>query len=262
MLPLRDFHILMRFAAVRFHYSCQCTTIATEARSGRTAPVHRGMNVSIDARAAVPASDAPRLKKPSWKDPRLLIGVLLVVASTAGVIALLESQNDTTQVYAARDDLAVGSEFGADDLVAVPVQLGDAAGSYLMVADGVPEGAVATRLVTGGELVPAAAVGTSDELDRKPIGLTVEDPLPTGTAAGDRVDVWVSLRTDTNRYDEPQLLLEAAEVAELTVGESALGGSSSTLIQILVEDGSMPELLNALSNDARIAVVLDPGAGS
>lgn len=72
----------------------------------------------------------------------------------------------------------------------------------------------------------------------------------------------MSLRTDTNSYEEPQRLLEAAEVAELTVGESALGSSSSTLVQVLVEDETLPALLDALSNDARIAVVLNPGAGS
>ncbi|MEC5198021.1 hypothetical protein RCH21_000229 [Arthrobacter sp. PL16] len=218
--------------------------------------------MSIATRAAQSPTEALRLKKPSWKDPRLLTGLLLVLASTAGVIALLQSQNTTTPVYSARENLAVGSTLTAEDLVAIPVRLGDAADSYLLVADGIPEGAVATRLVTRGELVPAAAVGAADELDRKPVGLTVEDPLPTGTAAGDRVDVWVSLRTDTNTYEEPQLLLEAAEVAELTVGESALGANSSTLVQVLVDDAAMPELLNALSNDARIAVVLNPGAGS
>lgn len=218
--------------------------------------------MSIDARTTPSPAEAPRLRKPSWKDPRLLVGLLLVLASTTGVIALLQSQDMTTQVYSARTDLPVGATLTAEDLVAIPVRLGDAAGSYLPVSEGIPEGMVATRLVARGELVPSAALGTADELDRKPVGLTVEDPLPTGADAGDRVDVWISLRTDTNTYDEPRLLLEAAEIAELTVGESALGSSSSTLVQVLVEDDAMPELLNALSNDARIAVVLDPGAGS
>lgn len=206
--------------------------------------------------------EAPRLKKPSWKDPRLLIGLLLVIASTAGVIALVESQNTTTEVLSARQDIPVGSALSPDDFVGVRVRLGDAAGAYVPVSEGVPRSAVATRLIPQGELVPAAAVGSADDLDRKPVGLTVEDPLPSGTAAGDRVDVWVSLRTDTNTYEEPVLLLEAAEVAELTVGESALGASASTLVQVLVGDEAMPDLLNALSNDAHIAVVPNPGAGS
>ncbi|MHA7209487.1 CpaB family protein [Arthrobacter sp. MDT1-65] len=217
--------------------------------------------MSTDTRARLPG-EAPRLKKPSWKDPRLLVGLLLVLASTAGVIALLDSQDTTTEVYSARRDIPVGSALSAEDLVAVPVRLGESAGAYLPVSEGIPDDAVATRLVTQGELVPSAALGSADELGRKPVGLSVEDPLPTGTAAGDRVDVWVSLRTDANTYEEPLLLLEAAEVAELTVGESALGARASTLVQVLVDDEAMPDLLGALSNDARIAVVLNPGAGS
>jgi hypothetical protein len=217
--------------------------------------------VTTDTRST-DTQGAARLRKPSWKDPRLLIGVLLVLASTAGVVALLASQDRTSDVYSARQDIAVGTALSPEDLVAVPVRLGDSTGAYLPVSEGIPENAVLTRLVTEGELVPAAAVGTADDLDRKPVGLSVKDPLPTGTAAGDRVDVWVSLRTDTNSYDQPRLLLEAAEVSELTVDESALGASASTLVQVLVDDEAMPELLDALSNDARIAVVLDPGAGS
>lgn len=221
-----------------------------------------GTRVSTDVRIAQPTGEAPRLRKPSWKDPRLLIGLLLVLASTAGVVALLDSQNTTTEVYSARQDVAVGSPLTPDDVVAVPVRLGDAAGSYLSAGEQIPDGAVVTRLVTAGELIPTASLGRADALDRKPVGLTVEDPLPSGTGTGDRVDVWVSLRTDTNSYEEPRLLLEAAEVAELTVGESALGASTSTLVQVLVGDEAMPDLLDALSNDARIAVVLNLGAGS
>lgn len=218
--------------------------------------------MSIEDRAPRVASDAPRLKRPSWKDPRLLIGLLLVLVSTVGVIALLDSQDTSTEVYSAREDIPVGSPLTQEDFVVVPVQLGDTTDAYLGVAGGLPANAVATRLVTQGELLPSTAVGSADQLDRKPVGLSVESPLPSGTSAGDRVDVWVSLQTDRNTFEEPRLLLEAAEVAELTVGESALGSRSATLVQILVDDAAMPELLNALSNDARIAVVLNPSAGS
>ncbi len=218
--------------------------------------------MSIDERAPRATHDAPRLKRPSWKDPRLLTGLLLVIASTVGVIALLDSQDTSTEVYSAREDIPVGSTLTQEDFVVVPVQLGDAGDAYLAVADGIPANTVSTRLVVRGELMPTSAIGSADELDRKPVGLSVADPLPSGTAAGDRVDVWVSLRTDRNTFEKPQLLMEAAEVAELTVGESALGSRSATLVQILVEDDAMPELLDAMSNDARIAVVLNPSAGS
>lgn len=203
--------------------------------------------------------DAERLKKPSWRDPRLLVGLLLVLASTAGVIALMGSADRTTGVYAAKSDIAVGSILAPDDFDVVPVRLGDLESSYVLAADGLPESPIATRLIKQGELVPRGTVGTADELDRKPVGLSVTDPLPTGTAAGARVDVWVSLRGQGTAFEEPVLLLEAAEVSEITVNESALGANSSTLVHVLVEDQAMPALLDALSNEAAIAVVLNPG---
>jgi hypothetical protein len=222
--------------------------------------------MSIDTSRTGRAGTAPRLTRPSWRDPRLLIGVLLVLASAAGVTALVGSLDRTTEVLAARTELTVGMELGPEDFSPVDVRLGSLEGSYLPAAGGVPEGAVATRLVRAGELVPAAAVGTADALDRKPVGLPVEDPLPAGTAAGARVDVWVALPAAGTgqgaRFEQPRLLLEAAEVAELSVDESVLGTAASSRVYVLVEDAVMPALLNALSNEAKIAVVLNPRGGT
>ena len=63
---------------------------------------------------AVPAS-APRLKKPSWKDPRLLLGIMLVLASTAGVVALVGSADQTTEVFVVDEDIPVGTPVSAED---------------------------------------------------------------------------------------------------------------------------------------------------
>ncbi|WP_026553438.1 SAF domain-containing protein [Arthrobacter sp. H20] len=212
--------------------------------------------------AATPERDGPpvRLRKPSWKDPRLLVGLLLVLASVAAVTALLGNADQTTDVYAARSEIPVGGGVTPEDLTVVAVRLGDLQPVYLRVEDGVPVNAVATTVLRAGELVPRATLGTADVLDRKPIGLTVDDPLPTGTTTGSRVDVWVSFEGDDGTFEPPTQLLEAAEISELAVAESALGGSGGpTLVHVLVGDDKLPELLDALLNEARIAIVLNPG---
>ena len=38
-----------------------------------------------------------RLKAPSWKDPRLLIGILLVLLSVSGVVAVIGSADKTNK---------------------------------------------------------------------------------------------------------------------------------------------------------------------
>lgn len=201
-----------------------------------------------------------RLRKPSWKDPRLLVGILLVCVSIVGVIGLVESASKTVGIYAARGDLPVGSELTEEDFRIVPVQLGEVEGSYRAVSEGLPENVVALRLISAGELLPSSGVGAPDALDRKPVGLTIEDPLPAGTATGDRVDVWVSPRGEGNGFGAPELLLEGAEIYDYAEEDSALGATSSARVFVLVGDETLPALLDALSNEARIAVVVNAGA--
>ena len=216
----------------------------------------------MSLKSGLPVAAAPRLKKPSWKDPRLLLGMLLVLGSTAGTVALVGSADRTTDVYAVGTAIPVGTPVSAGDLTVVPVRLGDLSGAYIPVSEGIPEGAVASSLLRKGELVARTDLGTADRLDRKPVGLRIDDPLPAGTQAGSRVDVWAALPDDRNGFAEPRRILTAAEISELTVDESVLGANRSTLILVLVADRDLPGLLSAQSNQAEIAVVLNPSAGS
>lgn len=209
-----------------------------------------------------PSAPAARLKKPSWKDPRLLTGILLVLASVAGVTALVSSADKTVPMLAAREQIAVGSALTAADFVVVDARLGDLEGAYLRAADQLPANAVATSLLRPGELVPRSALGHTDELDRKPVALPLDSPLPEDTGPGSRVDVWVALPDGSNGFGQPQLLLEAAEISQLTRSSSALGGLQAEQLHVLVPDQQMPVLLHALSNGARINVVLNPGSAS
>ncbi|GAA1913788.1 flagellar protein FlgA [Arthrobacter gandavensis] len=215
----------------------------------------------MSLKTAAPAAPAPRLKKPSWKDPRLLLGLLLVLASVAGVSALVASQDHTIQVLAASREIPVGSVLEADDFDVVQVSLGGLAGTYMAAAEALPENAVAGTIIRRGELLSRADLVKAEDLDRKPLGLDVQSPLPSGIRAGDRVDVWASLPNGQNGYGEPRRLLTAAEISELSVNESVIAGANATRLLVLVEDGDLPALLGALSNQAKIAVVPNPSAG-
>ena len=205
---------------------------------------------------------AARLRKPSWRDPRLLLGILLVLGSVTAVVTLVQQADETTDVYAVHRDIAPGAPIRAQDLRPVPVRLGNTGDLYLPASEGVPENAVAGAVLKEGELVARSSLTTPDSLDRKPVGLRVEDPLPVRTEAGSRVDIWAAAPNGRNGFDEPRQLIEAAEISELSVTESALGANRSTELLILVEDTDLPQLLAALSNQAKITVVHNPAPGS
>lgn len=209
----------------------------------------------------LPASppSAPRLKKPSWHDPRLLVGILIVCVSVAGVVALVNTADQTVDVYSIEKDLPVGSKVTEEDLSVVGVRLGAAESSYVTVAEGLPERAMAISMLHGDELLTESAVGTADELDRQPVGLLVRQPLSAEAIVGSFVDVWVSRQGESRRFEEPQLLLKGVEVASREDSESALGGTNATTVQVLVKEEKMGALLDAVSNEAKIAVIPNPG---
>lgn len=208
------------------------------------------------------AATGARLKRPSWKDPRLLVGVLLVLASVIGVISLVGSADKTTEVYAARDSIAVGERLSQDNVVRAKVRLGETEEHYLTVESGLPEGLVAVQRIGKSQLVPRDSLGKVDALDRKPVTVTIEEGLPDQAVAGTRVDVWVALPDARNGFSEPKLLLPGAEIAQVTPGSTALGSSRSTVLMVLVADDQMPALLGAQANQAKISVVWNPGGGA
>lgn len=203
-----------------------------------------------------------RLKAPSWKDPRLLVGVLLILASVVGVVSLVGSADRTTEVYAARNALAVGEKLTADNLVRAKVRLGEIEGHYFAAEAGLPEGLVVIQRIGENQLVPKESVATVDALDRKPVAVTIEEALPPQAVAGTRVDVWVAQPDARNGFSEPKLLLPRAEIAQVTTGSTALGSSRSTVLMVLVSDSQMPAILGAQANKAKIAVVWNPGGAS
>lgn len=208
------------------------------------------------------AATGARLKKPSWKDPRLLLGVLLVLASVAGVVSLVGAADQTTEVYTARGPIAVGEKLTPENVNRVKVRLGDAESHYVTAESGLPEGLVAVQRIGQDQLLPRESLGQLDALNRKPVAITIDETLPEQAMAGSRVDAWVALPDTRNGFSEPKLLLPGAEIAEVVPGSTALGSSRTTVVLVLVTDEQMPKLLGAQANDAKISVVWNPGGGT
>jgi hypothetical protein len=190
------------------------------------------------------------------------VGVLLVLASVVGVISLVGSADRTTEVYAARDAIAVGEKLTPDNVIRAKVRLGETEENYVTVESGLPEGLVAVQRIGKNQLVPKESLGKVDELDRKPVAVTIEETLPAQAVAGTRVDVWVALPDARNGFSEPKLLLPGAEIAQVSTGSTALGSSRKTVLMVLVADSQMPALLGAQANQAKISVVWNPGGGA
>lgn len=206
---------------------------------------------------------ARRLRKPGWKDPRLIVGILIVLASVAGTVALVSGLDETTPMYVAKNDIPMGEPLTADSLSIANVRLEKAGENYL-AAGAVPEpGTRANTLIRAGHLIPLGDLGLPGAGDRRPVSIELPQSLPGAITTGARVDVWVALRDKAaNGYAVPTLMLPAAEVSARRALESGFGGSQGEIVELLVPDGQLASLLDAMANEARITVVFNPEATS
>lgn len=212
----------------------------------------------------LPTPEATRLRRPSWRDKRLVVGLLLVLAAV-GLGARVVSQADrTVPVFAARRTLPVGAALSTDALAVVRVRLD--AGTrqrYLSAERPLPQGQVLARAVGAGELVPAGALVAAQGLDRRPLGIPVDGVLPEGLAPGGLVDIWASARdrkAGSAVYAEPERLVAAAPVYQVTAPTSGLAVSRATTVHVLLGDADLARVLAALANGARTVVVPVPGS--
>lgn len=224
-----------------------------------------------------PASPAAlRLRRPGWRDPRLLLGVVLVACSVALGSALVSSAGRTVAMYVAADTLVPGDRVDAAALSVREVRIPAAGDVYLSAGEPLPDGLVATRTVGAGELVPASAVAPEADLGLRPVAIEPDGAMPRGLAAGSFVDLWF-VPEGPEEYEaaedvvpssdaatglpptEPQLLVGGLTVAEVSEERSGLAVSAAVTVHVLVPEAELPTVLAALASEGSVQVVPVPG---
>ncbi|PPK97831.1 hypothetical protein CLV92_103366 [Kineococcus xinjiangensis] len=206
---------------------------------------------------------AARLRAPSWRDPRLLVGLVLVLGSVLVGARTVEAAQRTTPVWAAVAPLAVGQVVDAEDLRVVEVRLDPGiAGAYVPASTPPAADWVAVRPLAAGELLPRSGVGTGTELSVRPVSVP-QSSVPAGVAVGVQVDVWVTWGREADAGSAPRAepLLTGAEVSAVTGAAGSLGARRSTEVQVLVPQERLPDVLAALAAAEALILVPVPGTG-
>lgn len=228
----------------------------------------------LDRRAPAEAQViARRLRRPSWRDPRLLVGLVLVLLSVVGVATLLRAVDTTEPVLVARHALTPGQAVTSDDLSVARVRIVGADRPYVAASRSLA-GLVVVRAVPAGELVPSAALGRADLVDLRPVTVPVEPAMAPSLPRGAVVDVWVAARSAdrAESYERPRLVAAGVQVADRSLARAGWGGSAASAgsarspgstgstVQLLLTPSLVPELIQAVDNSARITLVPVPAA--
>jgi hypothetical protein len=206
---------------------------------------------------------APRLRRPSWRDPRLLIGLILLFTSVALGARVVALADQTEPVYAARATLPTGTPLSIDVLEVVRLRLTGTSAEYLDARRKVPQGQVLIRTVGAGELVPLASIAPSDRMLSRPVAIPIDGSPPAGLAPGGLVDIWASAkRRDAvgGGYDDPERIAGTVEVYDVNRPDTGLSGDRTGSVEVLLPSESLPPVLDALANEARVVILPVPGS--
>ncbi len=215
--------------------------------------------------AELPRPTAARLRQPSWRDTRLVVGVVLVLLSMAIGAKVVAASDDTVPMYAAVASLVPGQPVTQRDVRRVDVQLGADRARYVVADHDIAPDTFALRDVRPGELLPTSALGTRADTNLKPVSVPVDSGAAAQIAAGSIVDVWVNAKDPSSaaeKYGNPVKTLEAAPVSRVPeAGGNGLGSASGkTAVQIMVPEAGVQALIAAIDQGAKITLVPVPGS--
>ncbi|EWT00827.1 hypothetical protein N865_13410 [Intrasporangium oryzae NRRL B-24470] len=208
---------------------------------------------------------AKRLQRPSWRDSRLVVGILLVLLSATLGAKAVASADDRTPVYVAADDLVAGDRVTASSFTRVDVRLGEGVVAYLPADAPAPEGSYLLRDVRAGELVPRSAVGAPDAVRVQRVTVRSDTGSTAGLVRGSRVDVYVTPKTGSGLDDADPVtrkLLAGAAVAAVQTRGGSLGGTATTSVQVYVPAGKVQALVEAVDAEAKVTLVPVPGTAT
>ena len=204
-----------------------------------------------------------RTRRQFWVDPRFVIGLVLVVASIAGVGAIVTGSDRTTAVYTARHTLTVGDQLQPTDLVESRVQLGGAADLYLVPAPDLKDGLLVTQTILAGELVARSAVGDSSGSDVTSVVVDVPGRLALSISAGSVVDIWSARATGPSEFAPPTILVGQAVVVRIVEPTGIIAADNGQSVEMLVPKGNVGAVLEAIMNGDALAIVpVNAPAGS
>jgi len=188
-------------------------------------------------------------------DPRLAIGIGLVVASVVGVYGVVQATDRSVFVYSTTGVLSPGDRVYESDLGVTSVQLGDADDRYFRQGDVPSDGLVVTRTVLEGELLPVSAVGSAASIRVASVVVTVSGQLSRSIEPGAVVDVWSSAELEDRRFGPPAVLVGSATVVRVLESSGLIADRQGSGVELLVPKGKIARVLEAAADGNSIALI-------
>lgn len=203
------------------------------------------------------ASAPPSVSLPPRRriDARLIVGLVLVMASIAAVVGIVGVADEGEEVLVAPRSLTAGEELQLDDLEVRRVSLGVEGHGYARPSDLPAEGVVVARPLAAGELVPLSALGDARGTTATTVVVALSTPLGATVRAGDALDLWSAPAIEGGRFGAPVVIASNAQLVRTIVDDGIVAGDDGGRIELLVPRRDIARILHALANGDALAAV-------
>ena len=147
----------------------------------------------------------------------------------------------------------------ATDVRVVEVALGTLDEAYLSPEE-LELGAVTTRTVAAGELVPHDAVGADEDAASTTIVLHTATDVPASVSAGSVVEVWAAPLAEDGGYETPRILVPDATVVSVA-RDDAVVGTADVALEVVIPRADVSVALAAMADQSALSVVPAVGGG-
>ncbi len=216
--------------------------------------VHKWDDIGHDVSVVTLKRSVVARRRPGvWRDPRFVVGVVLIVVSVLVCTLLVDRARGGTRHYQVTRAVAVGEAVDATNTRMVEVRT--ASDAYLPHGD-LPEGAVATRSMDSGELVARAAVSTQVDTSFRRLMVTVSSGLPDSATPGTRLELWFvpTSRAGTGQQ-APQLVAGEVTLVRVSEATGAIVSQGGTRIEVRLPVADLPAVLQATGGDGVVTAV-------
>lgn len=203
---------------------------------------------------------AGRLRLQPWRDPRLLLGLMLVLGATVLGARVAAGTDDTVEYWAVRGEIVPGEQVEAHDLHVVRVKLPADTGARYLRADEEFDAQLndmvwARHLAPGSLLVRDALIDANRQsFGELPLNVAAGS-APDDLARGDRVDVWVGPAPGEQGDAKTAKLLTSVRVVQSGRGSDLTDGGLSRTVVVDVDHHKLDDAVVGSVSSGRVTLV-------
>jgi hypothetical protein len=190
----------------------------------------------------------------------MILGLLLIAISVAGVWLVIEANNRTEEFLVAAKPASSGSVITDSSFRVVRMNLGESAQLYLKPGD-LEAGNYLLNTMEVGQLVALGSVASAILDARQPVVIASTMPLPQGVGVGDFVDIWVSESQEGGSFAAPMTLVLDAEIVDVAEASGVMADEQPR-VQVLVPVESVSPILDAVASKDALSMILKRNLGN